>query len=132
MFRRPNASSPIPVAVQIEDQIRRAIETGALLPGDKLPTIKDMAETLVVNPNTVAKVYHELHSDGVIDLRHGVGAFITDTEQSARKAHFVACQKELRRLLTAFRQRGLTDQEIRRLMDAELSYEPEAERVHRR
>lgn len=131
MFKRPNPSAPIAVSVQIADQIRRAIETAALLPGDKLPTIKEMAEQLVVNPNTVAKVYHELQDQGVIDLRHGVGAFIRDGAQSSRAPDFLACAKELRSLLIRFRQRGLSDQEIRRLLDVELPSQFEPERVPR-
>ena len=53
------------------------IETGALRPGEQLPGIRPLAEELVINPNTVAKAYRELEHEGVIELRHGAGAFVS-------------------------------------------------------
>ena len=76
MLFRPNPSSGVPVYLQLMEQIKHAIETGALRAGDQLPGIRPLAEQLVINPNTVAKVYRELELEGVIELRHGAGAFV--------------------------------------------------------
>ena len=59
------------------EQVKHAIETGAIRPGEQLPGIRPLAEELVINPNTVAKAYRELEHEGVIELRHGAGAFVS-------------------------------------------------------
>src|SRR5690349_21812822 len=79
MFFKPNASSSAPIYVQLMEQVRHAVEVGALKAGDQLPGIRHLAETLVINPNTVAKAYRELEHEGTIELRHGSGAFVRDT-----------------------------------------------------
>ena len=72
MFRKPNPSSGVPIYVQLKEQVRHAIETGALCAGDQLPGIRSLAETLVINPNTVIKVYRELEQEGLLEIRHGL------------------------------------------------------------
>src|SRR5207245_11803615 len=78
VFRKPNPGSGIPIYLQIEEQIRHAIETGALAAGTQLPSIRSLAETLVINPHTVARVYRDLESEGAIEIRHGLGAFVAE------------------------------------------------------
>ena len=77
MLLRPNPSSGVPIYLQLMEQIKHGIETGALRPGEQLPGIRPLAEELVINPNTVAKAYRELEHEGVIELRHGAGAFVS-------------------------------------------------------
>src|SRR5215475_10436526 len=77
MLFRPNPSSGVPIYLQLMEQIKHGIETGALRPGEQLPGIRPLAEELVINPNTVAKAYRELEHEGVIELRHGAGAFVS-------------------------------------------------------
>ena len=73
----PNPSSGVPIYLQLMEQVKHAIETGALRPGEQLPGIRPLAEELVINPNTVAKAYRELEHEGVIELRQGAGAFVS-------------------------------------------------------
>ena len=68
-----NAAAGQPLHQQLSQQIRHAIETGVLQPGDLLPGIRTLAETLVVSPNTVAKAYSQLERDRVLELRQGSG-----------------------------------------------------------
>src|SRR5437667_12669535 len=77
MLFRTNPSLGVPIYLQLMEQVKHAIETGALRPGDQLPGIRPLAEELVMNPNTVAKAYRELEHEGVIELRHGAGAFVS-------------------------------------------------------
>src|SRR6476660_10594485 len=77
IFVKPNASSGVPIYLQLMEQVKHAIETGAVRPGEQLPGIRPLAEELVMNPNTVAKAYRELEHEGVIELRHGAGAFVS-------------------------------------------------------
>src|ERR1700681_1898639 len=75
MLLRPNPSSGVPIYLQLMEQVKHAIETGAVRAGEQLPGIRPLAEELVINPNTVAKVYRELEHEGVIEPRSGGGAF---------------------------------------------------------
>src|SRR4029450_11312847 len=77
MLFRPNPALGVPIYLQLMEQVKHAVETGALPPGRPLPGIRPLAEELVINPNTVAKAYRELEHDGVIELRHGAGAFVS-------------------------------------------------------
>src|SRR5205807_1085653 len=77
MLFRPNPSSGVPIYLQLMEQVKHGIETGALRAGEQLPGIRPLAEELVINPNTVAKAYRELEHEGVIELRHGAGKTTT-------------------------------------------------------
>ena len=124
MFRKPNPSSGVPIYVQLKEQIRHAIETGALIPGDQLPGIRSLAETLVINPNTVIKVYRDLEQEGVLEIRHGLGAFIASRRRRRSKTEELRdAQRQVREFLEALKQQGLDEGEIRRLFEAELAEE---------
>jgi GntR family transcriptional regulator len=67
-----------PVYQQIIDQVKRDIALGRLLTGEKLPTVRQLAGLLAINPNTIAKAYRQLEQEGIIVTRPGAGAFIAD------------------------------------------------------
>ena len=122
MFFRPNPSSGVPIYVQLMEQVKHAIETGALRPGEQLPAIRKVAEELVINPNTVAKVYRELEHEGVIELRQGSGAFVADRRRSqARAASMLDARPVIRNAVTRLSTLGLNEEEMRRLFEAELT-----------
>ena len=73
--------STVPIYRQIMDQVRRGVANGGLVEGDQLPSVRALAERLVVNHNTVAKAYNEMVRDGVIESRHGRGVFIAKKRQ---------------------------------------------------
>ena len=104
------------------EQVKHAIETGALRSGEQLPGIRPLAEELVINPNTVAKAYRELEHEGVIELRHGSGAFVSQRARTEKLADKVrAAQSLVAGTVERLRARGLTEDEIRRLFEAELA-----------
>ncbi len=76
----------VPIYRQIIDQIRRSVTNGELSVGDRLPSVRALAERLLVNHNTVAKAYQILVRDGVIESRHGRGVFITKRRNIYTKA----------------------------------------------
>jgi GntR family transcriptional regulator len=122
MIFRVNTSSGAPVYLQLMDQVKHAVDTGALRAGEQLPTIRRLAEELVVNPNTVVRAYRELQHAGVIELRHGSGAFISDSRPGAARVSPRAqaiVESAVGRLVAA----GLTEEEIRRLFEHELGTE---------
>ena len=122
MIFRPNPSTGVPIYLQLMEQVKHGIETGALKPGDQLPGIRPLAEELVINPNTVAKAYRELEHEGVIELRHGAGAFVSKNAGAKKITDKVrAGQAIVATALEKLRARGITDDEIRRLFEAELA-----------
>ena len=70
--------SGLPVYRQMIDQIKYYIASGTLKPGDQLPSVRELAQRLSVNPTTVVKAYTELQHEEVIDIRHGKGAFVAE------------------------------------------------------
>jgi GntR family transcriptional regulator len=121
MLFRPNPSSGVPIYLQLMEQVKHAIETGALRPGEQLPGIRPVAEELVINPNTVAKAYRELEHEGVIELRHGAGAFVAEQAQGKGTDRVRTAQPLVADLVQKLRARHLSDDEIRRLVEAELT-----------
>ena len=70
----------IPIYIQIMNSIKQEIVTGLLKPGDKLSSVREHAETLSVNPNTVQRAYQELERESVSETRRGMGTFIVEKE----------------------------------------------------
>ncbi|UCC21803.1 MAG: GntR family transcriptional regulator [Planctomycetota bacterium] len=68
--------SPVPFYRQIVDMVLVGISTGSILPGEKLPTIREAAVNLEVNPNTIAKAYTQLRLMGILDTQQGSGVFV--------------------------------------------------------
>jgi GntR family transcriptional regulator len=81
-----SAGVGVPIFRQIADQARLAVATGRLSAGDALPSVRALAERLLVNPNTVARAYAELSRDGVIESRHGKGVFISTPREVYSRA----------------------------------------------
>jgi len=122
MLFRPNPSSGVPIYLQLMEQVKHGIETGALRPGEQLPGIRPLAEELVINPNTVAKAYRELEHEGIIELRQGAGAFVSGTARATQQTgRLRAAQAIVTGAVERLRGRGVTDDEIRRLFEAELA-----------
>jgi GntR family transcriptional regulator len=123
VFRKPNPSSGVPIYVQLKEQIRHAIETGSLAAGDQLPGIRGLAENLVINPNTVIKVYRELENEGVLEIRHGLGAFVATRRGRSKPEEMRDAQQRVREFVVMLKDQGLNAGEIRRLFEAELTTE---------
>jgi GntR family transcriptional regulator len=123
MIIKPNPSLGVPIYLQVVEQVKHAIETGALRPGDQLPGIRPLAEELVINANTVAKAYRELEREGVVDLKHGAGAFVAGTGRVRRGVaeKFREVRPLVAETVEQLRTRGLSDEAIRRLFEAELA-----------
>ena len=102
------------------EQVKHAVETGALREGDQLPTIRKLAEGLVMNPNTVVRAYRELEHEGVLELKHGSGAYVRESAggrtRLIHKAQAVV-QSAIERLIAL----GLTEEELRRAFESELA-----------
>ncbi|HXB74405.1 MAG TPA: GntR family transcriptional regulator [Candidatus Acidoferrales bacterium] len=121
---RIQPASGIPIYVQLIEQVKHAVESCLLMPGDQLPGIRTLSQQLVISPNTVVKAYTELDREGVIALRHGAGAFVADRGAAPDRAEDVPLARGLvKDLVKKLRRHGWSDDEIRRFVDAELTFE---------
>lgn len=120
MIFRINQSAGIPLYIQLMEQVKHAVELGALREGDQLPTIRKVAEDLVINPNTVVRAYRELEHEGVLDLKHGSGAYIR--ESAGERARLIAkAQVIVQSAIDRLAALGLTEEELRRVFDSQLA-----------
>ncbi|WP_030871127.1 GntR family transcriptional regulator [Streptomyces sp. NRRL S-37] len=110
-----NSRSGLSPYQQLVQQVRHALHLGLLKEGDRLPTVKDVARQMAVNPNTVLKAYRELEHDGLVAARPGVGTFVTRTLADGTLAAQGPLRKELQRWLTKARLAGLDDESIEAL-----------------
>ncbi|MGW8361965.1 GntR family transcriptional regulator [Streptomyces wedmorensis] len=110
-----NSRSGLSPYQQLVQQVRHALRLGLLKEGDRLPTVKDVARQMAVNPNTVLKAYRELEHDGLVAARPGVGTFVTRTLADGTLAAQGPLRKELQRWLTKARLAGLDDESIEAL-----------------
>ena len=88
-----------PIYRQIIDQVRLGVATGALRPGQAMPSVRSLAERLVVNANTVVKAYAELVRDGVLEAQQGMGFFVAQRRQIYSKAERL---RKLRQAVDSF------------------------------
>src|SRR3954471_4476551 len=75
----------VPIYRQLMDQIRLAVARGRLKPGSRLPSVRVLSRELVVNPNTVARVYTELEREGILNTRPGLGVFVAQPKNELTK-----------------------------------------------
>ena len=108
--------------LQLVRQVRQALRLGLLREGDQLPTVKEVVGSLAINPNTVLKAYRELEHEGIIELRQGAGAFVSMNAGAKKVAEkFRGAQAIVSAAIERLRSDGVTDEEIRRLFEAELA-----------
>lgn len=121
MFFKLTPTTGQPLYLQLMQQIRHSVETGRLQDGDQLPGIRPLAVELVVSPNTVAKAYSELEHEGLLELRHGSGAFACVKRRTRSLTdHVQVARRRIRDLIERLRGEGLVDEEIQRAFEAEL------------
>jgi GntR family transcriptional regulator len=116
-----NPSAGQPLYLQLILQIRHAIETGVIQAGETLPGVRVLAQELVVSPNTVVKAYAELEREGLIDNRHGSGAYVSARRgMKPRVDRLRVGQDRVRALIARLQADGLSNEEVHRLFEAEL------------
>lgn len=121
LFLHIDPHSGVPVYRQVMDQIKFHLASGVLAEGDQLPSIRELAKSLSVNPTTVVKAYGELEHERVIENRHGKGAFIsartTTMDENEREA---ALRKLVQRIAVEAIQLGATPALAARLLNEEI------------
>jgi GntR family transcriptional regulator len=113
-------ASPLPVYVQLAEQIRLLIHRGALGPGDPLPTVRELAVALSLNANTVTRVYRDLQQEGLLRLERGLGTFVAPRQQrepTLADRDYQRIVKRTRELVVLCRESGLTARELAQLVE---------------
>jgi GntR family transcriptional regulator len=109
---RIDATSGLAPYLQVVQQVKQALRLGWLQPGDKLPTVHEVASSIAINPNTVQKAYKELEHEGLVAGRPGQGTFIERSLSQSTPASLTALGNRLDRWIAAARAAGLDDDGI--------------------
>ncbi|MDD6615856.1 MAG: GntR family transcriptional regulator [Lachnospiraceae bacterium] len=101
----------LPIYLQVTTAIKRDIVTGELAPGEKLPSVRDMALRYTINPNTVGRVYKELESEGVCFTRRGMGTFVTEDPEKVEQVKEEMVQELSHQFLEGMKRLGIPPEE---------------------
>ena len=129
--QRLSTTSGTPLYVQLVERLKHSIATGAIKAGEQLPSVRKMAEDLLINPNTVVRAYRDLESEGIVELRHGSGVFVRDTVE-ARADVMRKAEPIMRSALDRLESLDLREDEIRRVMENELGLRRAAKETRKR
>ena len=126
VFRQIDPRSPIPLYAQIADRVRIAVATGELVPGTALPSVRQLASQLRLNPATVVQAYRQLEEVGVVESRQGSGTFVRELAGPKREAERQREARRLvRRLLKDAAGLGVTREDIEQALKLELKVRPQ-------
>ena len=121
MFDRIDPRSPTPLYEQIADRVRVAVATSELIAGQALPSVRQLAATLRVNPATVVQAYRALETEGFVDRRHGSGTYVrgmSGTEMANQRE--AAAAKIVREMLSEAARLGVSRDELWQAIDRTL------------
>jgi GntR family transcriptional regulator len=122
VFERIDSRSPTPLYAQISTRLRVAIAAGELRPGEPLPSVRQLASQLRINPATVVQAYRALEAEGLVATRHGAGTFVLDVPANRRTTERATEARRLVRDLIAEAGRlGIPADELRQAVDYELN-----------
>ncbi|MCF6136280.1 GntR family transcriptional regulator [Pseudalkalibacillus berkeleyi] len=107
-----NFQSTQPIYSQLADRINQQILRGELVPGDKLPSVRELALQVNVNPNTVQRTYRELEAMKIVETRRGQGTFVTDDQEVLNEMRDRLKQERLSHFVKGMREMGYTHGEI--------------------
>ncbi|OXT07308.1 GntR family transcriptional regulator [Thermoanaerobacterium thermosaccharolyticum] len=113
----------MPIYIQIMDMIKRDIVTKKLNGGDKLPSVREMAESLKVNPNTVQRAYQELERENVTYTQRGMGTFITENTEKLASLKREMAKEIVESFVTGMRSLGFNSNEILEIVEEYLKKE---------
>ena len=111
-----NLDSSRPIYLQIIERVQMDIITGRYQPGDKLPSVRDLAQEAAVNPNTMQKALSELERSGLIYSQRTSGRFITEDKEVIHQMKKELAAAEVSAFVAHMKQLGITPEEIRQLL----------------
>jgi len=121
MILRIEKGSAVPISRQIGSQIAMLCASGKLRPGERLPSVRELARELAVNQNTILRVYERLVSEGLLEMRHGQGTFASvHAQDGGLAAHRSRLLEELRQIARQGVALGLSNEQIHELLSEAL------------
>ena len=121
MLPRINPTKSEPIYAQLMHEIKYFVATGMLAPGEPLPSVREMAVKLRINPNTVARAYRGLERDGVVVTMRGKGVYVSDSPRHSDKTRALAEIKEtLDGILVEAFHMGISAEQVRELLDGRI------------
>ena len=122
MFFNIDPSNGLAIYDQIARQVKFAVANETLKPGELVPSVRELARELAINPNTVARAYRELQTEGVIDALRGTGLAVTSgARRRCVDERMKLVRERVRQVFTEAKQSQLTGEELRALVDEELT-----------
>lgn len=122
MFLRVNPADEIPIYEQIVRQVKFAIASKSLIQGELIPSVRELAKQLAVNPNTVIRAYRQLQDEGLLASRRGTGMIVTDRALElchTQRAEMIRVR--LRQVLAEAEQSGLDAATLRSIVESEIA-----------
>ena len=110
----------LPIYEQIIDYVKKSIARGELQSGDKLPSQREMAHRLEVNPNTIQRAYREMESLGLVETKRGKGTFIVDSVKVIEKINEDMASEAISYFVNEMKSLGFSNGEIMNMLKSEL------------
>lgn len=121
MWFHIDVSSGIPIYIQLIEQIKKATASGLLTPGEQMPSVRELAVKLTVNPNTISKAYQELEREGIIETLRGRGTFVAQNNNvRGLEERKEALRKAVQNLLIEAHHLQVTKEEVQGVFQEEL------------
>ncbi len=122
MFEHIDPRSPTPLYAQIAARVRVAIASGELAPGDSLPSVRQLAGQLRINPATVVQAYRDLESEGLVSTRHGAGTFVESVASDRRmRERANEAQRLVREMVARAASLGISTDDLRAAVEKQLN-----------
>lgn len=106
-----------PIYLQIVELVKKAITAGELLPGEKLPSVREMSSALGVNPNTLQRAYAELEREGITYTKRGMGSFVNGTATHVNQLKNEMAKTIVLKCLTDLKAAGISKEEALKLIE---------------
>lgn len=120
-----NFKDNIPIYIQILNLIKKKIVCGDINGGDKLPSVRELASELKVNPNTIQRTYQELERDGLTYTQRGMGRFVTENKEIINTMKKNMARDVIEKFLSDMKQLGFDNLEIAEIVSSEINEEGE-------
>ncbi len=116
-INKPEFDPNVPIYFQIMNFVKKLIVRGILKSGDKIPSVRDMAVFLGVNPNTVQKAYEELEREGILFIKRGLGNFVSEDENLVENLKIIMVKEMLQKQIGELLDLGLSKEEIKKIIE---------------
>ena len=114
-----NFDTSIPIYLQVVNDLKGKIASGQILPGEKLPSGRELSQQYQINPNTAARVYQVLEQQGICETRRGLGTFVVEQEEIQKTVREEMAKDLARKFLERMNALGFTVEEIGKILKEE-------------